>query len=158
MRSIGFGRSTHRHIGASRTNGAPESRARCRHATSVLLSTSTVCVCSSRSEPKFEGHRGPTGGRAEDVAQAVAGHCEQPPFGIVGDARGRPRRERALERIREHVLGKGDVTRSRGEQRDESAIARPSTLRRRNVSPSGGIRPMGMPLHARATNVMTHNT
>jgi len=75
--------------------------------------------------PRIQRHRGATGCGAEQVAQAVAGHGDQPPLRVRGNPLGGPAHERPLEGVGECILGEGQVAGAGGEHGDEPPVGVP---------------------------------
>ena len=67
---------------------------------------------------------------SEDVSNAVAGHGDKPPLGILGNAGRRPGAQCPLEGVGQRVLGERNVSYRRREQGHEPAVRFPRrTLR-----------------------------
>jgi hypothetical protein len=73
----------------------------------------------------LERCRGAARGGSQNVAQAVPGHGEQPPFRILRNARRRPGLQSALECVCQRVLRESEVAGRRREQRDQPTVRRP---------------------------------
>ena len=93
---------------------------------SSAVSASTACSSARAAAiPSSSGTPRAVRRGAQGVAQAVASHGDQPPFGIGGDAGIRPRAQRTLERVGEGVLGEGEVAGLRGDDGQDAAVGRP---------------------------------